>query len=112
MEHPKMHELLKGYLEMMCVAQHPGAGGESIVTDGLFAAEELRRNHPEDFKILSSTDMYFWDKSHANYSWEMPEFYNTAKFPVIRVNGNNEIAVSNTTRDSHMDIPRQEVKKY
>uniref|UniRef100_A0A0P4VXA7 TauD/TfdA-like domain-containing protein n=1 Tax=Scylla olivacea TaxID=85551 RepID=A0A0P4VXA7_SCYOL len=97
------------------MAQHPGAGGESIVTDGLFAAEELRRNHPEDFKILSSTDMYFWDKGHANYSWEMPEFYKIAKFPVIRVNGNNEvmqIAVNNAIRDSHMDLPPQEVKKY
>ena len=64
--------------------QHPGAGGESIVSDGLFAAEELRRDHPEDFKILASTDIYFWDKGQANYSWEMPEFFKIAKFPVIR----------------------------
>ncbi|KAK8391372.1 hypothetical protein O3P69_017167 [Scylla paramamosain] len=109
------YEHMPGIIFIQCLAQHPGAGGESIVTDGLFAAEELRRKRPEDFKILSSTDMYFWDKGHANYSWEMPEFYKIAKFPVIKVNGNNEvvqIAVSNTTRDSHMDLPPQEVKKY
>ncbi|XP_063867001.1 gamma-butyrobetaine dioxygenase-like isoform X1 [Scylla paramamosain] len=102
------YEHMPGIIFIQCVAQHPGAGGESIVTDGLFAAEELRRNHPEDFKILSSTDMYFWDKGHANYSWEMPEFYKIAKFPVIRINGDNEvvqIAVNNAIRDSHMDLP-------
>lgn len=64
--------------------QHPGTGGESIVTDGLFAAEELRRSYPEDFRILATTDMYFWDKGRANYSWEMDEFFKIAKFPVIR----------------------------
>lgn len=69
---------------IQCVAQHPGAGGESIVTDGLFAAEELRRSYPEDFKILATTDVYFWDKGHANFTWEMDEFYKIAKFPVIR----------------------------
>lgn len=109
------YEHMAGIIFIQCVEQHPGAGGESVVADGLFAAEELRRNHPEDFKILASTDMYFWDKGHGNYSWEMPEFYKIAKFPVIRVNGNNEvvqIAVNNAIRDSHMDLPPQQVKKY
>ncbi|XP_050733899.1 gamma-butyrobetaine dioxygenase-like isoform X2 [Eriocheir sinensis] len=109
------YEHMPGIIFIQCVEQHPGAGGESVVTDGLFAAEELRRNHPEDFRILATTDMYFWDKGHANYSWEMPEFHKIAKFPVIRVNSNNEvvqIAVNNAIRDSHMDLPPHKVKKY
>ncbi|KAG0716176.1 Gamma-butyrobetaine dioxygenase [Chionoecetes opilio] len=109
------YEHMPGIIFIHCVEQHPGPGGESISSDGLFAAEELRRNYPEDFKILSTTDMYFWDKGHANYSWEMPEFFKISKFPVIRVNANNEvlqIAVNNSTRDSHMDLSPAEVKKH
>lgn len=67
-----------------CVKQHIGTGGESVISDGLFGAEILRRNHPEAFNILTSTDIYFWDKGHANFDWEMDEFYKISKMPVLK----------------------------
>lgn len=54
-----------------------------MVADGLYAAELLRKNHPEAFKVLTRNDIYFWDKGHKNFDWEMDEFYKISKFPVI-----------------------------
>ncbi|XP_066966213.1 gamma-butyrobetaine dioxygenase-like [Macrobrachium rosenbergii] len=98
-----------------CVKQHIGTGGESVIADGLFGAELLRKEHPEAFEILTTTDSYFWDKGHANFSWETDEFYKISKFPTITLNSNKEVirvAVNNAIRDSYLDLPSNKVKKF
>ncbi|XP_071530346.1 gamma-butyrobetaine dioxygenase-like [Panulirus ornatus] len=109
------YEQMPGIIFIQCVKQHQGTGGESVISDGLFAAESLRRNHPDAFKILTTTDAYFWDKGHANYSWEMDEFYKISKMPILTLNSDNEVirvAVNNAIRDSHLDLPSHKVKSF
>ncbi|XP_068241830.1 gamma-butyrobetaine dioxygenase-like [Palaemon carinicauda] len=109
------YEHMPGIIFIHCVEQHVGTGGESVITDGLFGAEYLRRNHPQAFEILTSTDSYFWDKGHANYSWEMDEFYKIARFPIITLDSQKEvvrIAVNNAIRDSYIDLPAEKVKHF
>ncbi|XP_071530345.1 gamma-butyrobetaine dioxygenase-like [Panulirus ornatus] len=109
------YEQMPGIIFIQCVKQHRGTGGESVISDGLFAAESLRRNHPDAFKILTTTDAYFWDKGHANYSWEMDEFYKISKMPILTLNSDNEVirvAVNNAIRDSYLDLPSHKVKSF
>ncbi|KAK4306755.1 hypothetical protein Pmani_021442 [Petrolisthes manimaculis] len=109
------YEHMPGIIFIHCLKQHEGTGGESMTADGLYGAELLRKNHPMAFNILASTDIYFWDKGHGNFAWEMEDFHKISKFPVITVNNNNEVirvAVNNAVRDSHMDIPPESVKNF
>ncbi|XP_064120347.1 gamma-butyrobetaine dioxygenase-like isoform X1 [Macrobrachium nipponense] len=109
------YEQMPGIIFIHCLKQHVGTGGESVVADGLFGAELLRKEHPEAFQILTTTDSYFWDKGHANFSWEMDEFYKISKFPIITLNSSQEvtrIAVNNAIRDSYLDLPSNKVKKF
>ncbi|XP_066969074.1 gamma-butyrobetaine dioxygenase-like [Macrobrachium rosenbergii] len=109
------YEQMPGIIFIHCVKQHIGTGGESVIADGLFGAELLRKEHPEAFEILTTTDSYFWDKGHANFSWEMDEFYKISKFPIITLNSNKEVirvAVNNAIRDSYLDMPPNKVKKF
>lgn len=43
----------------LAIENTPGSGGESMLFDGLLAAERLRTNNPEAFAFLSSTPMRF-----------------------------------------------------
>ena len=47
-----------GYVLLHCL-HNSCAGGESTVVDGHFVAEKLRREHPEAFRVLASTAVYF-----------------------------------------------------
>ncbi|MEM7092428.1 MAG: TauD/TfdA family dioxygenase [Actinomycetota bacterium] len=40
-------------LQMFCCVERSGTGGESIVVDGLAIAEDLRRDHPGHFELLT-----------------------------------------------------------
>lgn len=109
------YEHMPGIIFIHCVKQHIGTGGESVIADGLYGAEILRREHPEAFEILTNTDSYFWDKGHANYSWEMDEFYKIARFPIITLDSKKNvirIAVNNAIRDSYIDVPSEKVKPF
>nr|XP_045604657.1 gamma-butyrobetaine dioxygenase-like [Procambarus clarkii] len=109
------YEHMPGIIFIQCVKQEPGAGGASVVSDGLFAAECLRRRHPEAFQVLATTDAYFWDKGHANFSWEMDRFFKISKRPIITVNNDQEVvcvAMNNGVRASHLDLSAHLVKKF
>jgi gamma-butyrobetaine dioxygenase len=43
----------------LAIENTPGSGGESMLFDGLLAAERLRLNNPEAFAFLTSTPMRF-----------------------------------------------------
>ncbi|CAL4067646.1 unnamed protein product [Meganyctiphanes norvegica] len=109
------YEYMAGIIFIHCKHQHVGSGGESLVSDGLYAAEELRRHHPEAFKLLTTTDNYYWDKGVANLPWEQEEFFKIARMPVIKLDNNQEViqvAVNNAVRDSYLDLPAHKVKQF
>lgn len=63
--------------------QHPNTGGESIISDGQFALEYIKKHHPKALEILSKTNLYFWDKGTGNHPMEKENFYKINKSPVI-----------------------------
>ena len=69
---------------ILTVKQHEGKGGESVVSDGFYAAEVLRANHPKAFQLLTNTSVYFWDKGQSNCLDEQDEFYKITKWPIIQ----------------------------
>lgn len=109
------YEHMPGMIFIHCKQQHKGTGGESLVSDGLFGAEDLRRHYPEAFKLLTTTDNYYWDKGVANLPWEQDEFYKIARMPVIKLDNNKEViqvAVNHAVRDSYLDLPAHKVKPF
>ncbi|CAL4066720.1 unnamed protein product [Meganyctiphanes norvegica] len=92
-----------------------GSGGDSLVSDGLYAAEKLRRHHPEAFKILTNAENYYWNKGVANFAWQSNEFFKIARMPVLKLDNNKEViqvAVNDAVRDSYLDLPAHEVKQF
>ena len=69
---------------ILTVKQHEGKGGESVVSDGLYSAEVLKKNHPKAFQMLTNTGVYFWDKGHSNCLDEQEKFYKITKWPIIQ----------------------------
>ena len=65
------------------VKQHEGTGGESVMSDGLFCSEILRKRFPDEYNILSQTPVYFWDKGLKGYELEVDDFYKITKHPII-----------------------------
>src|SRR5690606_24259308 len=47
-----------GYVLLHCL-ENSCEGGESTVVDGFAVAERIRQRHPEAFKALTSTSVYF-----------------------------------------------------
>ena len=66
------------------IKQHKAAGGETIISDGFSAAEQMRSLYPEHFKILTTTDVYFWDKGTSKDELEPDDFYKINKGPTIQ----------------------------
>ena len=46
---------------MHCSQQIKGEGGDSCLCDGFLAAEQLREEHPDQFKLLSTIPIYWRD---------------------------------------------------
>ncbi|RXG67150.1 Gamma-butyrobetaine dioxygenase [Armadillidium vulgare] len=104
-----------GIILIHTVEQHRGKGGESTISDGLLAAEILRRENPVAFDILTKTNVYFWDKGQANINMESEEFYKINRGPIIGLNCDNKfeiMRVNNQIRDSHLDLPPDEVNSF
>lgn len=62
-----------------CIKQYEGNGGDSLVTDGLHAANLLREVHPHKYQILTSTPVDWFDEG----SDEVGEFLKVLQLPMI-----------------------------
>lgn len=63
---------------------HPGRGGETLLSDGIGVAEVMRRQHPELFEILTTTDVYFWDKGDTEKNVKIEAFDKITRGPTIK----------------------------
>lgn len=45
-------------LQVFQCLRHDGSGGETLLVDGFHAAEQLRAQHPDDFRFLCDTAVY------------------------------------------------------
>ena len=48
-----------GLIFLFMLQQHTGQGGESLASDGFYAAEILRSQHPREFETLVKADIYY-----------------------------------------------------
>ncbi len=74
--------------------QHSAEGGESIFSDGLKAADLLRRRNPEAYRILSETVVAFRDVG-PHYD---------------KVNRSTSLVLDHFARDSVLDLPVEKVE--
>ena len=62
-------------------------GGETVLVDSLFAAEEFRRLHPHEFATLTKAPVTYW---RVRYGWKKPAHYNYQR-PIFTLGYNDEI---------------------
>jgi len=48
-----------GLIFLFMLQQHTGEGGESLASDGFYAAEILRSEHPAEFDSLVNSNIYY-----------------------------------------------------
>lgn len=94
-----------------CIKQYEGNGGDSQVTDGLHAANLLRENHPQKYRILTSTPVDWFDEG----SDEVGEFLKILQLPMICTDSYGDVCrinFSQPQRDSFFDIPAEDVAAW
>eukprot|EP00066_Takifugu_rubripes_P018944 XP_011608210.1 PREDICTED: gamma-butyrobetaine dioxygenase [Takifugu rubripes] len=107
-DYPALH-FAPGVQFLHCISQ-AAEGGESQVVDGFHMAEQLRKEDPEAFRILTSTLVDFTDTGE-----DYCDFMLQSKKCIIdvdlegRVKGIN---YNNATRDSVLDLPVDQVQPF
>jgi gamma-butyrobetaine dioxygenase len=65
-------ELQPGVQFLHCLV-NDAKGGESVFVDGFAIGEAMRRDHPEEFRTITTTPMAFWNRdSRTDYRWSAP----------------------------------------
>ncbi|CAK1551629.1 unnamed protein product [Leptosia nina] len=76
-------------LQVFHCLQHDGTGGESVISDGFYAANKLKESHREDYNFLTTFDAeaeYVFNDHHFRYSAPMIELDNFGDLKQIRFN--------------------------
>ncbi|KAK7078956.1 Gamma-butyrobetaine dioxygenase [Halocaridina rubra] len=108
------YNYVPGIIFLHCITQFTGPGGENDLADGFWVAKYLQQNHPEEYKTLTETGVYFWNKGSALVAQETTEFYKLLNIPMIVLDKEGKpIRVNNSQlRDSYLDIPVEKVKPW
>ncbi|XP_066556883.1 gamma-butyrobetaine dioxygenase [Amia ocellicauda] len=107
-DYPALH-YPPGVQFLHCIRQAQ-AGGESEVVDGFHAANRLRAENPEAFRILTSLRVDFTDTG-ADYC----DFSVQSKNRIIDVDCDGQVVrinYNNATRDSVLDVPLDQVQPF
>ncbi|KAE8297580.1 Gamma-butyrobetaine dioxygenase [Larimichthys crocea] len=107
-DYPALH-FAPGVQFLHCINQAV-EGGESEVVDGFHMAEQLRREDPEAFRILSSLHVDFTDTG-----MDYCDFMLQSKKCIIDLDGEGRVVrinYNNATRDSVLDLPLHQVQPF
>ncbi|XP_061101287.1 gamma-butyrobetaine dioxygenase [Conger conger] len=107
-DYPALHHP-PGVQFLHCITQ-AHQGGESEVVDGFHVANQLRRENPEAFRVLSSLLVNFTDTG-ADYC----DFHVQSRNHIIDVDHEGQVVrinYNNATRDSIMDVPLEQVQHF
>ena len=63
-----------------CIVQVKSIGGENEFVDTFSVAEQLKKEHPEEFKLLCETHLYHMDTGKDMFG----TFYKRAVHPLFR----------------------------
>jgi len=87
-------------------------GGESVLVDGIKAANVLREKHPEYYKILTETN----NRADGVIAYkDRPQFYHTNSCPIINLNEDGEpeyIRWSNPSHSTFFEGTAEEYEKF
>ena len=65
-------ELQPGVQFLHCLV-NDATGGESVFVDGFAIGEAMRRDHPDEFRTITTTPMAFWNRDNrTDYRWSAP----------------------------------------
>lgn len=91
-----------------CIQQTATEGGDNEFSDAFHVAEQLRRDQPEVFKVLTTTPVDFYDVGEE----QSAKFYQYHRKPIISLNGEGEIVevtYNNQVRDYTLNLPVDKV---
>uniref|UniRef100_A0A182XL26 Gamma-butyrobetaine dioxygenase n=1 Tax=Anopheles quadriannulatus TaxID=34691 RepID=A0A182XL26_ANOQN len=95
-----------------CLVQSANpTGGENLIADGFYVAEQLRQHHPDDFRLLSET-LVDWSDLGAD---EAGTFHSIYRAPVICTGRDGRLERINHSvpqRDSHFSVPLDRVEPW
>uniref|UniRef100_A0A8D8NN44 Gamma-butyrobetaine dioxygenase n=1 Tax=Culex pipiens TaxID=7175 RepID=A0A8D8NN44_CULPI len=94
-----------------CLVQSASTGGQNLIADAFWVADHMRREHPEDFRLLSET-LVNWTDVGVD---EGGEFHSIYRAPVICLDreGNLErINHSVPQRDSFFNVPLDRIEPW
>ena len=86
-----------------------GQGGESQFADGFAVAERMRRDHPEEWDVLTTVPVEFWDKGVAggDANWlghhRVDHFHKVLAIPTFQLNSRgdlHQVRFNNAVRSS------------
>jgi len=104
------YQYCPGVQMLSCLKQVPTKGGENQFSDGFYAAEVMRDQHPDEFKLLTTVPVRFFDIGSDYY-----EYYKLFSTPVITLAENGRIervTYNDQVRDSVMPIPAEDVAPF
>lgn len=107
-DYPALHNP-PGVQFLHCIKQ-AAEGGESEIVDGFHTANQLRKENPEAFRLLTSLRVDFTDTG-ADYC----DFQVQSKNTIIDVDCDGQVVrinYNNATRDSTLDLPLEQVQPF
>ncbi|XP_071809649.1 gamma-butyrobetaine dioxygenase-like [Asterias amurensis] len=102
------YEYIPGIQMLHCIEQ-AGEGGENQFVDGVNIAEQLKRDYPEEYQILRSTQIDFRDAGDDHLRYHLK-----SRRPMIQYDRHGNfmcINYSDHCRSTELSLPVDQVKK-
>ena len=91
-----------------CIKQYKGSGGDNQFADAFAVAEKMREDFPAEFKLLSETNVHFWDAGVLDMDADTEnsgKFHKRNSFPTFRLDQSGQVtqvAFNNQVRSSQL----------
>jgi len=96
-----------------CIEQFKGEGGENQFSDGLSVADHIRKNYPEEWRLLTSVKCCFSDLGYDDTA--DTTFYKVYYSPTLKLNEQgslDRVYYNNQSRSRIMTSGPDETKAY
>lgn len=101
------YKLVKNLAECFYCVEHNAIGGESLILDGFYVAQEFRRHHPDYFQILAQTPVPF---SHFDPEYR---YFFSQKIPIIELDRQGEVShLCFAHKNCYRDVPFEETESF
>lgn len=94
-----------------CFVQTASEGGENLLVDGHYIAKYIKKNHPEEYRLLTEVDVEWSDIATEDGR----EFFKLTKAPIITLDKHGEVTrlnLSVSQRSSHFPTCIENVEPW